>query len=215
MCLLSGATESGNIPVPCGAGIVVAFTLEVPEVFPAASIATTPKVYAVDAVSAETAYDVLVTVVMSVPFLYTRYPLTPTLSVDAVHARERLLWVIFDASKFVGTDGGVRSLETVTAIVADAVLPARSRACALRVCTPFVAVRVFQEAVYGAVVSSTPVATPSTKNCTPSTATLSLAEAVTFTVSATVAFATGAVILTVGSVVSGAGVPPALALISD
>ena len=61
----------------------------------------------------------------------------------------------------------------------------------------------FQETEYGDVVSSAPKLAPSTWNCTLATATLSLAFAVIEMVELTVAPFAGAVIETVGGVVSG------------
>src|SRR3989475_7025235 len=98
----------------------------------------------------------------------------------------------------------VGALTTVTLTAAAvAVLPAASRATAVRVCAPLLAVVVVQERVYGAVVSSAPRLAPSSLNCTPATPTLSVALAETVTVPATVAPAAGAVIDTVGGMVSG------------
>src|SRR5262249_37301989 len=85
------------------------------------------------------------------------------------------------------------------------------------VCDPLATVVVFQVMLYGDVVSSAPSALPSSRNCTPATATLSDAFAEMVTVPATVAFAAGAVKLTVGLVVSGAAavVTVLLALIAS
>ncbi len=58
------------------------------------------------------------------------------------------------------------------------------------------------ETEYGAVTSSAPTFTPSTRNWTPATATLSAALALTVVIPDTVAPAVGAVIETVGRVVS-------------
>ncbi|HEX2402362.1 MAG TPA: hypothetical protein VHJ79_20615, partial [Mycobacterium sp.] len=82
------------------------------------------------------------------------------------------------------------------------VRPALSRATAVSVCAPLVALVVFQFVEYGAAVTSAPRLTPSSLNCTPATATLSLAVAVTAIVPLTVAPAPGAVSDTVGAVVS-------------
>src|SRR5882762_5252876 len=77
------------------------------------------------------------------------------------------------------TDGAMVSLKTLTVTAADVVrLPAASRATAVTVCEPLLAVSVFHGAEYGAVVASAPVLTPSTLNCTPTTPTLSEAFAV-------------------------------------
>src|SRR6059036_790110 len=98
--------------------------------------------------------------------------------------------------------GVVLSTVTPTA-AAVAVFPAASRATAVRLCVPLAAKVVFQETEYGATVSSAPRLTPSSLNWTPTTPTLSEAEAETVIVPATVAPAAGAVIATVGGVVSG------------
>src|SRR5687768_3039907 len=100
------------------------------------------------------------------------------------------------------TVGAVLSLATVTVTGAEVVLlPAASRATAVSVCEPLVAVLVFQGMEYGAVVTSVP-AMPSTKNCTPATAMSSAALAVTVIVPETVAPEAGALMLTVGAVMS-------------
>src|SRR5262245_59824166 len=82
------------------------------------------------------------------------------------------------------------------------VLPDVSVARAVSVCAPLPTVRLSQFSPYGAVVSSAPVACPSTKNLTLATPALSLAFAATATMSLTVALLLGAVIDTVGGVVS-------------
>src|SRR5258708_438407 len=102
--------------------------------------------------------------------------------------------------------GGGAALETVTVTGAEGVLlPAASRATAVMVCGPLLAVTVFQEIEYGAVVSSAPRFAPSMLNCTPATPTLSAALAVTVTVADTVWPLLGEVMLTAGGVVSGGG----------
>src|SRR4029077_1585009 len=102
--------------------------------------------------------------------------------------------------------GGVVSLgafDTVTVRPAEgAEFPAASRAMADRVWLPLLAPVVFHDTEYGAVVSSAPRLTPSSLNCTPATPTLSLALAFTDVVPETVAPDAGAVIETVGGVVS-------------
>src|SRR5690242_21492496 len=77
-----------------------------------------------------------------------------------------------------------------------------SRATAVRVCEPLATPVVFQPSEYGADVTSPPRLAPSSLNCTPATATLSLAVALTVIVPVTVAPDVGAVIDTVGGVVS-------------
>ena len=94
---------------------------------------------------------------------------------------------------------------TFTGTGAESVeLPAASRARAVKVCAPFATVRVSHAKAYGAAASSTPVFTPSTRNCTPTTPTLSIALAVTFTMSLTCALAAGEVIAALGATVSPA-----------
>src|SRR5688572_827724 len=88
--------------------------------------------------------------------------------------------------------------------VAVRVFPLGSRATAVRLRAPLSTPRVFQSTAYGAVVSSTPMLAPSTLNWTPTTAALSLAFALTVVTPATVVPAVGAVIDTVGAVVSEA-----------
>src|SRR4029077_8186061 len=142
-------------------------------------------------------------------------PATPTLS-DALAVT---LIVPVTVTPLVGavtlTAGGVVSFHTVTVTAAlGAVLPAASRATAVSVCEPLLAVVVFQEAAYGAVVSSTPRLAPSRRNCTPATPTLSDALAVTLIVPVTVAPLAGAVTLTVGGVVSFETVTVTAALVA-
>src|SRR6266851_5636773 len=106
----------------------------------------------------------------------------------------------------VGPGPGPPLLGTVTFTGAEVVvLPAASRATAVRACAPAVAVAVFQATEYGAVVTSVPRFEPSSLNWTPTTPTLSVAVALTVVVPVTVAPFAGAVIATVGGVVSGVG----------
>src|SRR5436309_14563698 len=107
----------------------------------------------------------------------------------------------------VEISGGVLSTVTLTAAEV-AVFPAASRATAVRVWTPFATKVVFQVMEKDPAVSSAPRLAPSSLNCTPTTPTLSEAEAETVTVAPeTVAPAAGAVIETVGGVVSGDDAP--------
>src|SRR6266581_493834 len=105
------------------------------------------------------------------------------------------------------TDESVSSkrtaLDTVTVTAKEvARLPAASRAVAASVCEPFATLVVSRATEYGAVVSSAPSAAPSNRNWTPATPTLSEASALTLIVPDTVAPFAGAVIDTVGGVVS-------------
>src|SRR2546427_9969594 len=89
--------------------------------------------------------------------------------------------------------GGVRSLLTVTETAAEvAVLPAASRATAVRVCEPFGTAVVFQATVKGAPVSSAPRVVLSSLNWTLATPTLSEAVAETVREPGTEAPAAGA-----------------------
>src|SRR3989344_3577621 len=108
---------------------------------------------------------------------------------------------------------GARAVEllTVTATPDEVeVLPAASRAVAVTVWAPLVAAVVFQETLEGEVVSSAERLRPSSLNWTPATETLSDAEAVMLIVPETVVPLLGAVIETVGAVVSlgGGSLPP-------
>ena len=82
---------------------------------------------------------------------------------------------------------------TVTVPSADAVRPAASRATAVTECAPSATFVVSHEATYGALMSSAPSWTPSTKNFTPATPTLSEALAETLITPETVAPSAGAV----------------------
>src|SRR5439155_24292340 len=105
------------------------------------------------------------------------------------------------AGEEMETVGGLLSTVTLTAVEV-AVLPAASRATAVKVCAPLVAVVVIHERVYGAEVSSTPRFTPSRLNWTPTMPTLSAALAVIVIVPATEAPEVGEEMETVGGVLS-------------
>ena len=95
------------------------------------------------------------------------------------------------------------TLLTVTLTAVDVlVLPAASRAMAVRLWLPLTTPVVFQPIEYGAVVTSEPMSVASTLKRTPATPTLSDALAVIVTLPDTTAPAAGAVIETVGAVVS-------------
>jgi hypothetical protein len=130
-------------------------------------------------------------------------PATPVLSKVVAATVVEPARVAPEAGEVMETLGGVVSLATVTVAAAEvARLPAASRATAVRVWAPLVAVVVFQGTAYGEVVSSAPRAAPSSMNCTPATATLSAAVAVTVIVPATVEPDAGEVRAIVGGVVS-------------
>src|SRR5439155_5912905 len=104
--------------------------------------------------------------------------------------------------------GGVVSFTTVTLTGAEvALLPAASRATAVKVCEPFEAEVVFQEIEKGEAVSSAPRLAPSSLSWTPATPTLSEAVAETVIVPETDEAEVGAVIETVGASVSEGVVP--------
>jgi hypothetical protein len=132
---------------------------------------------------------------------------TPTLSLALAVTETVPLIVAPFAGALIDTVGGVVSgvpLLTVTVTVALVVLlPAASLAIARSVCEPLLDVVVFHEAEYGEVISRPPRLAPSNWNCTLATPTLSLALAVTETVPLAVAPFAGALIDTVGGVVSG------------
>src|SRR2546427_1223400 len=130
-------------------------------------------------------------------------PLTGLLKTAVKLIGELFVGSAWLAAWLIVTEGGVVSLNTVTVTGAEVVrLPAASRATAVSVCEPLLAVVVFQETEYGAAASSTPRLAPSSRNCTPTTPTLSEALAVTLVLPPTVAPETGEVLLTVGAVVS-------------
>src|SRR5207248_381193 len=105
------------------------------------------------------------------------------------------------AGAVMETVGGV--LSSVTLIVALVViLPAASRAIAESVCASLAAAPVSQEMAYGDGVSSASKGAPSSKNCTPTTPTLSVALAPTVTAPDPDAPLAGAVMETVGGVLS-------------
>src|SRR5438128_618925 len=155
----------------------------------------------------ETAYGAAVTSAPRLaPSSLNCTPATPTLSVAVAETVTVPATEAPAAGAVIDTVGGVVSgtgLFTVTLTAAEVVvLPAASRATAVTLCEPLLAVVVFQETEYGATVSSAPRFTPSSLNCTPTTPTLSVALAATVIVLATVVPAVGAVMETAGGVVS-------------
>ncbi len=98
------------------------------------------------------------------------------------------------------------SLATVTVTELELYwTPSTSRATAVRVWDPLLAVTVFQETEYGPEVSSAPRLAPSSLNCTPATVRepTTLALALTVTVPLTVEPDTGAVIVTIRLPIGG------------
>src|SRR5205807_2370148 len=101
------------------------------------------------------------------------------------------------------TVGG--ALSTVTLTTAEvAVFPAASRATALRVWMPLLAMVVFHDREYGAAVTSAPRLASSSLDCTPTTPTLSVALTETVIAPVTVEPAAGVLIETVGGALSTA-----------
>jgi len=102
------------------------------ETFPAASLAVTVKVYAVDAVSPVAVKVGVVEVPATVPVVtfVILYPATPTLSVEAVHFSEIVLPVVPVTTKAVGVVGGVVSgvdnVVNMTPVLAAETWPAES-----------------------------------------------------------------------------------------
>src|SRR5437762_1743429 len=190
-----------------GALSTVTVTAAEAAVFPAASRATAVRVWAplvVVVLVHETEYGAAVTSAPRLaPSSLNWTPATPTLSVALAET------VIVPATEApaVGavseTVGG--ALSTVTLTTAEvAVFPAASRATALRLWMPLLAMVVFHERGYGAAVTSAPRLTPSSLNCTPTTPTLSVALTETVIVPVTVEPAAGALIETVGGALSTA-----------
>ena len=96
--------------------------------------------------------------------------------------------------------GGGARFETVTVTPADVVrVPPASRAIAVNVCVPSVAVKVFQAVAYGALVTSVPRLVPSSWNCTPAIPLEPDAVADTVVVPDTVVPAVGIVMDAVGA----------------
>src|SRR5262249_7090075 len=108
------------------------------------------------------------------------------------------------AGAVIDTVGGaVSGLKTVTVTGAEVTtLPDKSRATAVNTRVPFPARLESQVIENGLVVSSAPRFAPSSLNCTPATPTLSDAEAETVMLPVTAAPFAGALIETVGGVVS-------------
>src|SRR5207244_43143 len=101
------------------------------------------------------------------------------------------------------TVGGVVSLFTVTETAVEVVvLPAASRARAVKVWEPLLSPVVFRGTGYGLAGCPAPQALPSRQNCTPATPTLSAALPETVTAPDTVEPLAGPVTETVGAPVS-------------
>jgi hypothetical protein len=118
--------------------VVTERAFDAPDTLPAASVALTVKVYAVEAVRPVTVAVVPVTVETSVEPLNTWYPVTPTLSVEPVHDSDTLVSVFDGDVRFVGAEGGVVSplaafVVTFSAFDAAETLPAASLAFTVKV----------------------------------------------------------------------------------
>ncbi len=98
-----GAVVSGQPKVDAGSEAR-------PDTFPAASYAATPRLYTVPHESPENAKEVDCVGPVSLPFRYTSYPATPTLSVDAAHDATMDEAVTAVATNDEGVDGGVESV---------------------------------------------------------------------------------------------------------
>src|SRR5687768_11664209 len=110
---------------------------------------------------------------------------------------------LFSTRVAVDSWGGAE-FETVTVTGADVrVLPAASRAVAVRVCAPSATLDVVQLTLNGEIVSADPSGVPSTKKVTAATPVSSEALAVTGTVPDTVVPPLGDVIVTAGALASG------------
>jgi hypothetical protein len=105
-----GATFSGQVlPLPVPAAVVTVTAFDAADWFPARSWAFTVNVYVVEGASPVTVADVPAMVRAFVEPLYTSYPVTPTLSVDAVQDNATPVVVTVPTFSPVGADGGVVS----------------------------------------------------------------------------------------------------------
>ena len=113
------------------------------------------------------------------PSLEKRICVTAPCVSEADSVKVTVVLFVAGALPLMTTEPVGARLSTVTEIaVVVAVFPDVSRARACSVCVPLDAVVVFQEMLYGEVVSSVPISVlPSSRNCTPATATLSDAVA--------------------------------------
>jgi hypothetical protein len=97
--------------VVSAADAVVAFTLaDCALLFPAASKAETAYAYVVAGERPESVNDADERVPTWTPFLKTLYPVTPTLSVEAVQERDAVDVAVPDTERPEGTEGAVVSL---------------------------------------------------------------------------------------------------------
>src|SRR5439155_1477788 len=207
------AAGAGAVSATVGGVVSATVTLTAAvAVFPAASRATALTLWdpgAASVVSHATEYGAAVTSAPRfVPSTLNCTPTTPTLSVAVAETVTVPDTLAAGAGALSDTVGRALSTVTLTALLV-ALFPAASRATAVKVCAPLLALGVGHETVYGAAVSSAPSVTPSSLNCTPTTPTLSVAVAEIVTVPETLAAGAGAVSATVGGVVSRTVVLPA------
>jgi hypothetical protein len=137
-----GAVVSAGVPPPPPPpppelSVTTVRALLAAEAFPAASMALTVKAYEVAAVSPEIGALVVVTLATwMVPPRYTRYPVTATLSVEALQARETEVLVTLEEVSPAGALGGVVSgrggVTTVRALLAAEAFPAASMALTVK-----------------------------------------------------------------------------------
>ena len=109
---------------------MVADAVAVPDTLPPASYAATPSVYDVPHVSPVNENDVDVDVPAALPFRNTRYPITPTLSLEAVQDSVIEVWPTALVASPVGVDGGVVSPQAPVEALIDVFelwLPAASK----------------------------------------------------------------------------------------
>jgi len=143
--------------------VIGAEVVTLPAVSPARAVSVWDPLLTV-VVSHGTEYGNVVTIgPICTPSAKNRMLLIPTLS-DALALTVTVLETVApDPGAVIATVGG--ALSTVPVTVADVVwFPAASRATAVRVCDPLLAVAVSHETEYGAVVSSAPRLAPSTLN---------------------------------------------------
>jgi hypothetical protein len=117
--------------VRSGQAAVVTFTVVRVELLPAASNAWTPSTWLAAQLKPVTVNDVVVVVPALTPSANTVYPVTPMLSVEAVHESAAELDVIPDAVTPVGADGTTVSgqgLVRAVTVVRVETLPAASKA---------------------------------------------------------------------------------------
>src|SRR4029077_11344615 len=143
------------------------------ETSPAASNACTPSTWLAPQESPVNANEVVVTVPLLTPSANSAYPVTPTLSVDAVQDSVAPSAVTADDTRPVGADGAVVSGQAAVVTVSVGrveVLPAASNAC-----TPSTWLAPQERPVNANdVVVVVPALTPSANNVYPVTATLSV-----------------------------------------